>query len=119
MPSQDLLAGFDPHIQEIVRKLREHLLQQLPGAVETVDDENIGLGFGTGYKSLVFVITPRPGYVMLGIAAGASLSDPDGLLQGKGKVHRHMKFYRMSDLENPAVEGLVRSAVEAARARLI
>jgi hypothetical protein len=117
MSYQELLARFDPPIQELARMLRERLLQQIPGAVETVDDENIGLGFGTGYKGLVFVITPRPGYVMLGIAGGASFSDPEGLLQGKGKVHRHIKFHRISDLENPALEPLIQSAVEAARAR--
>ena len=116
MSYRELLARFDPPIPEFARELREHLIQQLPGAVETVNDENIGLGFGMGYKGLVFVITPRPGYVMLGIAAGASLSDPHGLLQSKGRVHRHIKFYRIGDLENPALEPLIQSAVEAARA---
>jgi hypothetical protein len=55
---------------------------------------------------------------MLGIAGGASLSDPDGLLQGKGKVHRHIKIYGIGDLENPALKPLIQSAVEAARAGL-
>lgn len=118
MTYQELLARFDPPIQEIAQKLHEHLIQLIPGSVETVDDENIGLGFGKGYKGLVFVITPRPGYVMLGIANGASLSDPDGLLQGKGKVHRHVKFYSLADIENPAVERLLQTAVDAARSRI-
>jgi hypothetical protein len=90
MNSDDLLAGFPVSIHEIAERLRECLLELIPGAIESVDRENIGLGVGKGYKGLAFVITPRPGYVMLGIAGGASLNDPTGLLQGKGKVHRHV-----------------------------
>ena len=37
-----------------------------PDAVTTVDDDNIGLGRGTGYKGLVFVVAPHRAHVTLG-----------------------------------------------------
>jgi hypothetical protein len=47
---------------------------------------------GSGYKGLVFVISPFKTHVNLGIVHGATLADPAGLLEGTGKVHRHVKL---------------------------
>ena len=63
------------------------------------------------------MITPRREYVILGIAGGAKLSDPAGLMQGKGKVHRHVKLYSRSDLENPELIKLIAAAAQAASSK--
>ncbi len=110
----DLLAPYQPKIQQIVKGLITLIHISLPNPVVTVEGGDIGLGFGTGYKGLVFVITPFPVYVRLGIAHGAALRDPTGLLEGRGKVHRHIKIREPGELEDPALTALLRAAAEIA-----
>jgi hypothetical protein len=85
------LAGRDRQSASLARKLRTLLRRNLPGAVESADRDNWGIGRGTGYRDTLFVISPQKGYVNLGFAGGATLPDPDRLLEGTGKRHRHMK----------------------------
>ncbi|MBP2331070.1 hypothetical protein JOF56_011455 [Kibdelosporangium banguiense] len=92
-------------------ELHELLLELFPGAVLTADDENIGYGTSTGYKGLKFTVAPFTGYVRLGIAGGASLPDPEGLMQGTGKVHRHIKIRTAEELADPALLTLLHAAL--------
>jgi hypothetical protein len=87
------------------------LLELFPEAVLTADQENIGYGTSTGYKGLKFTVAPFTGYVRLGIAGGASLPDPAGLMQGTGKVHRHIKIRSAGELANPDLLALLKAAL--------
>lgn len=91
-----------PKILEIAKALQNLILELIPTAVETCDEENIGYGFGSGYKDLVFVISPKRGHVNLGISYGATLEDPIGLMQGKGKIHRHVKLHQVEQVQKKA-----------------
>jgi hypothetical protein len=108
----NFLAPFDPKIQEIVRKSRHLLLEIIPNAVETSDKDGLGFGIAPGYKGLIAVIAPYKNHVNLGIYDGASLPDPQGLLQGVGKRHRHVKITSQSDLEDPGLKKLIEAALE-------
>jgi hypothetical protein len=106
------LATFNPEVSRIVRKARELLLELIPGAVESKDNENLGFGIAPGYKGLIFTLIPERKYVNLGVFDGAALPDPEGLLQGKGKKHRHVRIHAESDLESPALRALLKLAVQ-------
>ncbi|MCE7012037.1 DUF1801 domain-containing protein [Kibdelosporangium philippinense] len=93
-------------------EVHELLLELFPDAVLTADDENIGYGTTTGYKGLKFTVAPFSGYVRLGIAGGASLPDPSNLMQGTGKVHRHVKVRSAEELADPALRTLLTTALE-------
>lgn len=95
----------------LAAELHELLLELFPDAVLTADAENIGYGATTGYKGLKFTVAPFTGYVRLGIAGGASLPDPANLMQGTGKVHRHIKVKSPEQLADPALLDLLRSAL--------
>ncbi len=41
---------------------------------------------------------------------GATLPDPDGLLQGTGKRYRHVRLTTPADVEAPALRALLESA---------
>jgi len=103
--------------QEIADGLEALVKEVFPDAVRSVDKADVGLGFGKGYKGLVFVLSPEKGYVNLGIAYGAALEQEFPFLEGSGKVHRHVKIRALSDLKNPELKRLMRAAVKAARAR--
>jgi hypothetical protein len=109
---------MDPQVQRILDLggpltilIHELLLDLYPTAVLTADSENIGYGSSTGYRGLKFTVAPFDGYVRLGIAGGASLPDPAGLMQGTGKVHRHIKLRTEDDLADPALYALLKSAL--------
>jgi hypothetical protein len=107
-----LLAGRSPEIADLARRTLELARSLFPDAVTAVDDENIGLGRGTGYKGLVFVVAPHRSHVTLGLSGGASLPDPAGLLEGTGKVHRHVKIRDAADLDRPELRALMQAAVD-------
>ena len=65
----------------------------------------------------MFTVSPQSTYVNVGIAGGASLDDPAGLLDGTGKVHRHLKIRRADELDDERVQALLRQAVAARRPR--
>ncbi len=121
MNSVDIAQEF-PELQqkllEIATDLQKLILSIFPDAEVTYDKENLGFGFGSGYKNLVFVISPQRQHINLGIANGASLEDPEGLMQGKGKVHRHVKLLRLEQVHDPHLEKLMRRALQVATDRV-
>jgi hypothetical protein len=115
-----LLAGFDPQVQAITRRLFALVLEVLPAAVRHRDGGDLGFGgpgYTGGYRGLVFVVTPLRSAVRLGIAGGASLPDPAGLMQGAGKVHRHIRLTSEADVDRPELEALMESAAARQESR--
>jgi hypothetical protein len=87
----------------------------VPDAVESCEGGDFGVGFAPGYKGLVFVVTPLAEAVRLGIAGGAALDDPAGLMQGRGTVHRHVKLTDPAQADDPALRELMTRAAAARR----
>jgi hypothetical protein len=55
-----------------------------------------------------------PRWVRLVFLTGAGLPDPDGRLQGDGKVVRHIRLSGRDDLDDPAISALIESALDRA-----
>jgi hypothetical protein len=106
-----LLATREDAIADLARRLIALIGEVYPDAVVSVDGGDIGFGSGTGYKGLAFVVTPQARHVTLGVAGGANLPDPAGLLEGTGRVHRHIKIREASDLERPELRRLLTDAM--------
>ena len=109
----DLLALYAPDIRSLAFETRAFLLEAIPGAMEVVDTKSkvIGYGFGTGYKDMVCSMMPTKAGITLGIAWATELPDPQKLLQGTGKVHKHVKLKTKSDLKTPALKALLEAAM--------
>jgi hypothetical protein len=112
--AQRLLAAQDPAIGALAGEACAVILGLYPDAVVTVDGGDIGFGATTGYKGLVFTVSPHAKHVTLGIAHGAGLTDPAGLLEGTGKVHRHVKLRKPADLARPELRDLMAAALNRA-----
>lgn len=110
---ESFLSSREPAMAEVARHVSEVILTLLPEATITMDEQNLGFGTGTGYKGLIFTVAPHTSHVTLGLAGGASLPDPDGLLEGSGKVHRHVKLRTVADIDRPELRALLESAVAA------
>jgi hypothetical protein len=114
LPAADLerfLAQFDAEAATVAVAARDAVLQVFPEALETADGKDVGYGTSAGYKGLVFVISPKRRAVNLGVARGASLPDPDGLMSGAGKVHRHVELRSVEAARDPALHRLMERAL--------
>lgn len=110
----DLLAAYPTESRNLVLATRTFVLKTVPGALEQVDAgaRIIGYGFAATYKDMICSIMPTKTGVTLGIGWGTELPDPEKLLEGAGKVHRHVKLKQKSDLERPALKALLKAGVE-------
>jgi hypothetical protein len=116
------IAKFDPKVASLIRQCRAELREMLPTAIELVyDNYNF---FVIGYCT-----TPRASDCIVSIAAaangvglsfyqGATLEDPDRLLQGEGKQNRFVRLPEVGVLRTPGVVALVRAAVAQAKVPL-
>ena len=105
----DFLTGRDGAVRSLALASRDLVLEIFPDAVETAEGNEFGYGFDSGYKGLVFTISLVREGVNLGVFGGASLDDPTGLLEGTGKVHRHVKIRTEADLSTDLRELLSRA----------
>jgi len=103
-------------VNDLVRRADALLRELLPDAVVSVDGKDTGYGLGPGYTGLVFTLTPAARHLTLGLSHGARLSDPAGLLEGTGRVHRHVKLRTTADLDRPELRQLLRDTVTLRRA---
>jgi len=123
MPNQPgiekFLAGYPPEVRGLALAARGCLAAALPGAEETLDEtaKVIGYGYGPWYKGVVCTLLLSKTGVKLGVAHGAALPDPSQLMQGEGKVHRHVPLRTTADLEQPGLKALLKAAFAAWKER--
>jgi hypothetical protein len=116
------IGKFDATNQALIRSIRRALRKRLPTANELVwDNYNF---FVIGYSA-----TERPSDSVLSLAAaangpglsfyrGASLPDPQGILQGSGVQNRFIRLESAKTLARPDVEALIAAAVAQMRVPL-
>lgn len=112
-----LLQRYAPAIQTLALSTRRLILEEAPQASEFIYEVyTIADHFTfTGRAGDAFVFTTaHANWVNLGFNFGALLPDPEGLLQGDGKVIRHVRIATPSDLEVPGVRDLLRAAIAQA-----
>lgn len=112
-----LLNGYDDSVQELAITAVQLVREVVPEAREEVDETARLVGFTfmpSTYKGLFVAIAPQKDYVNIMFAKGAQLleSDTTHLLEGTGKLARHIKIRDEKDLQDPAIKALVTRAAE-------
>ena len=106
------LAAIAEPIGALARATVAKIRAVLPAtAQESVQGNDITFSLGTGFKALIFTVTPHPAHIALGVADGALLKDMTGLLEGKGKANRHVRIETDADLKRGALDRLLLEAV--------
>jgi len=115
MTVDEFLAPHSPQVRALVEQTRELVKSAMPDAVETVRPgrNSITYDMGGGMAEWICYIAPFKSYINLGFFRGTELPDPHGLLEGTGKLLRHVKLRTPEDISRPAL----RSLLEAAAAR--
>lgn len=97
------IESFSEEIKNIARQTRQLIYQIFPNVVELVWVKQKITGFGTGLKKKTehfCWIMPASKHVNLGFNYGAELPDSKGLLEGTGKLFRHIKIKSVEQLSN-------------------
>src|SRR5271155_5157363 len=111
------LEAYDRNISEVALALREIVLEEAPDASESIYQVYtvaIWFGFSGKMKDMFCYITTHAAHVNLGFPRGASLPDPNRVLEGKGKTMRHIKLRSQRDVERPFVRRYIQTAMEQA-----
>ena len=116
---EKLLGSYPSDVQALAQRARGLLLKLLPGVQEGASSSApvLAYGYGPGYRGMVCTLILSKTGVKLGLVRGAELSDPNGLLEGSGKVHRYIQLRTESDLDRAAVKQLVKAAHTAWKQR--
>jgi hypothetical protein len=111
------LETYDRHISDLALALRDIVLEEAPDASESVYQVYtvaIWFGFSGKMKDMFCYIATNAKHVNLGFPRGASLADPQRVLEGDGKTMRHIKFGSLGDVERPFVRRYIQAAMELA-----
>jgi hypothetical protein len=110
---ESILSNADPARQDLAKKIRALIYQVMPQVTEVVWTQQKNAGYGTGPKKMsehFCWIAPFQHHVLLGFNYGSELPDPTHLLEGTGKLFRHVKLRSADELHNPAVRTLLEVA---------
>ncbi|GMV59855.1 MAG: hypothetical protein AMXMBFR72_29480 [Betaproteobacteria bacterium] len=114
MTKMKAYANFDDYLddqaeqnREIIRALRSFVKRVAPELRETV---KWGNGCWIGSRGPVAYVHCDVGCVQFGFFNGASLKDPDGLLEGRGRYVRHIKVRAPSEIDPRSFAALLRQA---------
>jgi hypothetical protein len=109
------LNGQPGPLRSIVRPWFELMRQCGPDVRELMHDGcptacvgDAGFGYVNSFKA----------HAAVGFFRGAVLPDPSGLLEGTGKLGRHVKLSPGAAVNAPALEALIRAAYREIKARL-
>jgi len=108
------LRPYDPSVRDLALALRALVLEEMAPCYENIYDaySAVAIGYGTSGRLSdgVFHIAVYSNHVNLGFNDGASLDDPKGILQGSGKLIRHITIKTAEDLERPELRAYLRRA---------
>jgi hypothetical protein len=116
------LAKYTPAMAKEGRAALSRMRRLVPGAVQMVYDNWNGLVVGFGpterpSEAVVSILVVTDHVSLCFIQDAPDLPDPERLLQGSGKVVRHIKLAAARDLDKPAIRALIRAAVSRSDVR--
>ncbi|HEV7746246.1 MAG TPA: DUF1801 domain-containing protein [Pyrinomonadaceae bacterium] len=112
------LKPYDREVQKLALEVRDLVLEEMAPCHENIYDaySAVAIGYGPTDRASdgIFHIAVYTKGVNLGFNHGATLDDPDGILEGAGKQIRHIKIRTPADLTRPAVRAYLRRARKVA-----
>ena len=115
------MSKYTPEIRLLAAECLGKMRTRLPGALELVYDNYNALVIGFGpterVSDAIFSIALYPRWINLFFLNGVDLPDPQGLLQGNGKIVRSITIKDAAVLDGPAVRALVNEAIKRSDTR--
>ncbi len=119
-------AKYEPAIVKLGKALRAKLRDRLPGLFEIVyvyaNQNALVISYSPtehGYDGVCgMALYPQSVHLFFGQGALLSKSDPNKLLQDRGKTVRHVVLNTVADFDRAEIEVLMAAALKLARLRL-
>lgn len=112
------LKPYDPAIRKLALGLRQLVLEELAPCHENIYDaySAVALGYGPSgrLRDGICHIAVYSKHVNLGFNFGATLADPNGILEGSGNQIRHVSIKTPADLARPELRSYLRRACKVA-----
>ena len=113
------MAKFDARVGKLIRSTRLAVRRRFPTATEIVYDNYnfLALGFSSSERPSDCVVSLAANAKGVGLCFyyGATLPDPNEILQGSGNQTRFIRLESAATLANPAVEALLKAALKQAK----
>ncbi len=109
----EIVTETSPRVRRLATRTRALIRDVMPDVVEVPWTRQRVVGYGVGPRKMsehFCYIAFHKNHVNLGFNYGSELPDPEGLLQGPGKLLRHVKISSPEDLSNPALRRLLEVA---------
>ena len=109
----EIMAASEARVRDLAIRTRALIQTVTPDVVEVPWPRQRVIGYGVGPKKMsehFCYIAVHGDHVNLGFNYGAELPDPEGLLEGPGKLMRHARITTPEDLSNPALRRLLEVA---------
>lgn len=100
-----------PHEQAIIQALIGIIFEAEPSMEEAIKWRRITYTVNGNWHHWICGIEITKKYVSLIFHKGALLNDPSRILQGEGRYLRQIKLTSPSDIDRPALIGVIRDAV--------
>lgn len=109
----EIVSSVSPHARDLAERARSLIQAVFPAIVEVPWPRQRVIGYGVGPKKMsehFCYISVSKNHINLGFMYGAELPDPEGLLEGEGKLLRHVRITQPEQLSNPALRRLLEVA---------
>ena len=109
----EIVSGVSPHAHQLAEAARALIRDVYPAVVEVPWPKQRVIGYGVGPKKMsehFCYISVSRDHINLGFMYGAELPDPEKLLQGSGKLLRHVRITELEQLSIPALRQLLVTA---------
>ena len=109
----EILASVSPQARKLALQARALIQAVYPAVVEVPWPKQRVIGYGVGPKKMsehFCYLSVSRDHINVGFMYGAELPDPEKLLDGSGKLLRHVRITSPAELENPALRELLEAA---------
>jgi hypothetical protein len=115
-PVEEFVNHAEPKMRDLARKVREFVRGVYPDLIERLDKGSWVIRYSMSEKMSddVAYIAAHKAHLNIGLMRGSQLSNPAGLLEGTGKLLRHVKIKKEADLQErgEALRALLQAALE-------
>jgi hypothetical protein len=114
---QDIIGFFSNYDEAVCTNallLRELLLNSLPDVTEQLDlpARMVAYCYGQKYSQMICTIIPSKKGLKLGFYKGPELPDPDGLLEGTGKLSRYVVINDQKQIASSSLKKLISASLD-------
>lgn len=117
---EDICKNYNQEVESLAQQLRTYLFSELPNIEEEIDkSQNMAFySYGKGYKNLICMMSLSKQGLKLGFYKSSQFEDPNKVLTGKGKVHRHVEIKDLSPNTQETIQPLIQQALKAYKQRI-